>query len=53
MLFYVRGDGGMPMVPVEEIKRWIYEYSKTNDAQFCVVNKMLTKMKNELDAIGK
>lgn len=54
MLHYVRGDGGMIVVPVEELVRWLdaaYEthVKETKHAAARTLDKLLT----ELEAMGR
>lgn len=59
MLHYVRGEGGMPVVPKEELVRWIDEtYVKIGNS--CIncdeINAYrlgLEHLKAELEAMGK
>lgn len=53
MLHYVRGDGGMIVVPKEELVRWLdYEKNVTMMSTHAAA-KTLDKLTAELEAMGK
>ena len=54
MLHYVRGDGGMIVVPVSELIRWAKDsrVEKTSEDAW-LYNAQLTLLIAELNAIGK
>ena len=58
MLHYVRGDGGMVVVPVEELKRWMRSKRRTVSqcatVQECIdQNAFVSELLAELEAMGK
>lgn len=58
MLHYVRGDGGTPVVPVEELKSWLrvkLVSVLSDDIPQCVIdyNEMIYDLLAELEAMGR
>ena len=54
MLHYVRGDGGMAVLPVSELIRWAKESRVENTSEAArLYNAQLTLLIAELEAMGK
>ena len=57
MLHYVRGDGGMAVVPVEELKRWLsaHSWDKTCNRGWNMMPQedFVSSLLAELEAMGK
>lgn len=54
MLHYVRGDGGMAVLPVSELIRWVKESRVENTTEAArLYNAKMTLLIAELEAIGK
>jgi len=54
MLHYVRGDGGMAVLPVSELIRWAKESRVENTSEAArLYNAQLTLLIAELEAMGR